>query len=215
MEGCIVSEKQTQAGLVQQHRELAELQAAVGQFLTTFAMVESLLLTEILGALSTDKPAMEHLEELLDFSDRLKLMLWLTDDRYPAYRDETRATNKAAKALAEQRNKIAHGAAIVAFAGGFGDDVPFVAGIYKPRRERKYPAVEKAGEAITADTMKGMLIRVEDVREQTAEAVKLQRQMNRFRLRLHRERYGTPAPPDVFVETKPSVRKKGRQSAPQ
>jgi hypothetical protein len=47
MEGCIVSEKQTQAGLVQQHRELAELQAAVGQFLTTFAMVESLLQNEI------------------------------------------------------------------------------------------------------------------------------------------------------------------------
>lgn len=74
-------------------------------------MVESILLTEILAALTNDKPAMEYLEELMDFSDRLKLMLRLTEDRYPAHRDEARAINKAAKTLAENRNKIAHGGA--------------------------------------------------------------------------------------------------------
>jgi hypothetical protein len=209
-EGCCkVSDKQSQNRIAQQQLDLAVLQTAVGQFLTAFAMAESILLTGILGALTMDKPAMEHLEDLMDFSDRLKLMLRLTDDRYPAHRHEARAINKAAKTLAEHRNKIAHGGAMIAFAGGFGEDAPFIAGIRKRTSERVYPAVENPGEAITTDAVKGMFITVDEVREQTAEAVKLQRQMNRFRLRLHHVRYGTPAPQDDPAERTPAVKKKG------
>jgi hypothetical protein len=195
-EGChSVNDNQPQNRLAQQQRLLADLQNAVGEFLAAFAMVESLLLTEILGALTNDKSAMEHLEELMDFSKRLKLMLRLTEDRFPTHEGEARAINKAAKDLSEHRNKIAHGGAMIAFAGGFGDDASFIAGIRKRKSERKYPAVQNASELITAEAVKGMVITVDEVREQTAEAVKLQRQMHRFVMRLHHVRYGTPAPP--------------------
>jgi hypothetical protein len=210
-EGCRdVSENKTQDRIGRQQLDLAVLQTAVGQFLTAFAMAESLLLTEILAALTNDKPAMEHLEDLMDFSNRLKLMLRLTEDRYPANRVEARAINKAAKTLAEHRNKIAHGSAMIAFAGGFGEDAPYIAGIRKRKSERKYPAVQNASELITVEAVKGMVITVDEVREQISEAVKLQRQMHGFVMRLHHARYGTPAPPDDPAEPKPAVKKKGR-----
>jgi hypothetical protein len=209
-EGCRdVSGNKTQDRLAQQQRDLTDLQNAVGQFLAAFAMVESLLLTEILGALTSDKSAMEYLEELMDFSKRLKLMLRLTEDRFPKHEGEARAINKAAKDLAEHRNEIAHGGAMIALAGGLGDDAIYIAGIRKRKSERKYPAVQNAGEIITVEDMKRMVITVDEVREQTAEAAKLQRQMHRFVMRLHHVRYGTPAPPDDPVEPKPAVKKTG------
>jgi hypothetical protein len=62
-------------------------------------MVESIRLTEILAVLTNDKPAMEYLEELMDFSNRLKFMLRPIEDRLPAHEEEARAINKAAKTL--------------------------------------------------------------------------------------------------------------------
>jgi hypothetical protein len=120
-------------------------------------------------------------------------MLRLTEDRVPAREGEARAINKAAKDLAEHRNKIAHGVPMIAFAGG--DDASFIAGIRKSKRDRKYPAVQKASDLITVEAVKGMVITVDEVRERIAEAEKVKKQMHRFAMRLNHLRYFTPAPP--------------------
>ena len=172
--------------------KVIELQNAVGAFTTAFAVVESLYLTLILGLLSTDQPAMEHIEELMDFSDRLKLMLRLTKDRFPDQLAEAKAINMAGKTLAEHRNRIAHGAALVA-SGSFDPGAEFLVGIRKRKSERTVPT----GFHWTDDA-KGLMqmwfITTEEVRVRIDEAVALQSIMGTFQLPLQSIRFGTPAP---------------------
>jgi hypothetical protein len=173
---------------VERAERVTELQNAVGEFMTAFAAVESFYLTVALVLLSNDQPLIEHLEELMDFSDRLKLMVRLTEERYPALAKDARAINSAGKNLAEHRNRIAHGAASV-IAGSMEPGAPFAVGIRKRKSERKVPPDFKTWAEEAEGLMRKWYITADEVMEHTVEAVRLQAQMRALHGRLQTIRY--------------------------
>ena len=125
--------------------KLAELREAVGNFLLMFTAFETLLLTRVLEAMSTDALLVEFLPELMDLSRRLKLLRYLGDARKipPPLKDDLRAVCNAAEKLSEHRNDIAHGYVHISQPpiGGGGPDYTSdtVAGVRKPRSKWKMP----------------------------------------------------------------------------
>jgi len=170
--------------------KVKELQNAVGEFMTAFAAVESFYLTVALALLSNDQPLIEHLEELMDFSDRLKLMVRLTEERYPDLAKDARAINSAGKKLAEHRNRIAHGATSV-IAGSMSPDAPFAIGIRKRKSERTTPPDFKSWAVEAEGLMRKWYITVDEVVVQTNEAVLLQGELRALHGRLQVIRYGS------------------------
>jgi hypothetical protein len=100
-------------------KQRQELRHTIGAFLVEFASFESVSLTEVLKALSSDDVLVEHLPELMDLYQRLKLMKQLgVARRLPApLKEDIGHVRKMAHALLECRNDIAHGHATLSGVG--------------------------------------------------------------------------------------------------
>ena len=128
--------------IARQTQLFEELQTAIGTFLASFATFESAALNAALSALSTDSTVIEFLPELMDLSNRLKLLKYVAiAKKLPeALQEDIAAVRSVANALRDCRNDIAHGTALLY--GTFltnptsGD---FVAGVQRPRSKRVIP----------------------------------------------------------------------------
>jgi hypothetical protein len=172
--------------------KVKELHQVLGTFMAEFSGVETLHLSSILNVLCGDTLVVDYLEELMDFSDRLKLMLKVTESRYPEFAAEAKKINSLGKKLSEERNRIAHGAAMV-FSASVRPDQKFEAGIRRKKSERKVPPAfvpAQPGEQAIEKVVRDWYITADDVRAHTEKIVELRAKMIALQLWLHHRRHG-------------------------
>jgi hypothetical protein len=169
---------------------LDDLRAAVGMFLTEFAAFESMYLSVVLRALSTDPVLVEHVEELMGLEKRLRLLKRLAESRgLPAKMiSDLDAARKAAINLLERRNEVAHGAAVIAGASYQGQESDTaIAGVRLAKSKRKGRKVESLEEVQALH--KSWHRSTAEIRGYTEDTFKLQQMMGGLaeKLAAHRE----------------------------
>ena len=174
---------------IQTTEMLDELRASVGMFLTEFAAFESMYLTVVLRALSTDPVLFDHVEELMDLEKRLRLLKRLAESRnLPAKLiAEVDAARKAAINLLERRNEVAHGAAVIAGASLLGQEsyTP-IAGVRLAKSKRKGRAIESLEELQALHN--SWHRSAAEIRGYTEDTFKLQEMMQKLAVSLGRHR---------------------------
>ena len=157
-----------------------DLRKAIGTFLANFAVFESLYLSAALKALSTDPTVIEHLAELMPVEQRMKLLLYLCRGYRapPALMKDVKYIQTTAKRLRENRNEIAHGAAVLARAGvGMTEaqNSPPVPGVRRPLSKRPQPTEAMDVQALnlqslhTAPTIRAWAADAEALQNSTAQ----------------------------------------------
>lgn len=125
--------------------KLQQVQEAAGRFLGEFATFEGFVLQAILTELSRDPRIVEHLADLMDLENRLRLLQRLIAERdLPDHlAAELKTVCSQAKTLQEKRNEIAHGFAALVLGS---PDTPMNearAGVMRPPGKR--PPVPEGG----------------------------------------------------------------------
>jgi hypothetical protein len=167
---------------------------AIGGFLTDFAFFESISLTAALRSLSTDVTVIDHLPELMDISNRLKLLTYLgRAHRLPEQlKRDIRAVVKVADVLRQCRNDIAHGAATLIapfFTDPNTDDI--TAGVQRPRSRRVAPEAPLTASELAA-LYREWTHDVPTIRKWTDIAVQLQQATHQLADKLGRHQHAEP-----------------------
>lgn len=116
----------------------SQLRTAIGDFLMEFAALESVMMTEVVGALCTDATLVKHLEELLDLEKKTTLIRRLLEYyslSIPApLVDELKSSLNAVKKLQQSRNEVAHNTSALLRVGETTS-----AGVQRPYSKRPLP----------------------------------------------------------------------------
>ena len=172
--------------LAQQMAVMVDVRAAIGHFLADFAVFESIYLTAALKAVSYDATVIEHLPELMDLRNRLKLLKYLGTARQLSKQlmDDVISVRSAASQLSEFRNEIAHNAAMLSMPFLTDpDSSDIVAGVQRPRSKWIVSSASIQPDEVMALHRKWM-IPVDRIRECTEAAVQLQRATNQLATKL-------------------------------
>ncbi len=178
-------------------RQREEMRQVIGAFLVEFAAFESMSLTEVLKALSSDDVLVEHLPELMDLYQRLKLMKQLgVARRLPApLKEDIGHVRKVAHALLECRNDIAHGRATLSGVGtpeAIERGAPLTPVVMRRRSERRLPKFSDADlqsmERVRAKIQREWFHDLPTIREWTETATRLQVAASQLARKLERQR---------------------------
>ena len=136
--------------------------------------------------MSYDATVIEHLPELMDLRNRLKLLKYLGTARQLSKQlmDDVSSVRSAASQLSEFRNEIAHNAAMLSmpfFTDPDSSDI--VAGVQRPRSKLIVSSASIQPDEVMALHRKWMTP-VDRIRECTEAAVQLQRATNQLATKL-------------------------------
>ncbi len=116
----------------------SQLRTAIGDFLMEFAALESMAMTELIGALSADPTLVKHLDELLDLEKKTTLIRRLLEYYSVSIPvplvSEIRSLLNTVKKLQERRNEVAHNTSALLKVGETTS-----AGVQRPYSKRPLP----------------------------------------------------------------------------
>jgi len=122
----------------QDEPEWSQLRVALGDFLMEFAALESIVMTEVVGALSADPTLVKYLEELLDLEKKTTLIRRLLEYYSTSIPDllmkEIKSALNSVRKLQERRNEVAHNTSALL---RFGETTS--AGVQRPYSKRPLP----------------------------------------------------------------------------
>jgi hypothetical protein len=130
----------------------ADMQNAIGRFLSEFASFDAFYLTVLLRAISRDPMLVENLVDLMNLDGRLALLERLMKERQapPDIASEVASVIEEARKLKTKRNEIAHGRALLATASfQAGEPGEHLAGVQ--RAKAKHPPMPPGGFKSQAD----------------------------------------------------------------
>jgi hypothetical protein len=165
-----------------------DLRVAIGHFLAEFAIFESTSLTLALQSLSTDDLVIEHLTELMALEQRLKLLKYIGVAKGipKALMTDISTVSKAAFALKDWRNEIAHGASV--FAMNRLNESSTHIGVIRPRSKR----VPKGAIPDPDEVRQKWMLSAEFIRELIPITTSLQRSTMQLALKVRSYSRGEP-----------------------
>ena len=188
---------------------------AIGEFLADFAFFETAALNQALDAVSTDSMLVEHLPELMDVSQRLKLLRYLGEARRlpKVLKDDIRKVAIVGDKLRECRNDVAHGVLIgptLRFnpnEPGKAELVPAsYAGVQRPRSRRKLPDTDSITATQLLELYREWVHEVPTIRKWSEIARALQQATlalaDKLRRYSRKEQWETVTIPDVEAPTR-------------
>jgi hypothetical protein len=162
----------------------SRLRAAIGAFFVEFSLLESLYVNRVIGALCLvpDQELLDHIGELMDLSNRLKLIKRLATARQirPVLMQDLTKALKRTQDLLETRNDIAHNIAAIHVIADKA--VPGV----RRRKSKLVPPTD-------ARAQESNLHSLEDIETRTAEARDLRTAYLGLAERLEKHRSGISA----------------------